>query len=82
MNSADLFGSIGVMLMLMAFMLNIADKLSNDSPLYICLNIIGGAMACYSSIIIKFVPFVVLEGTWTMISIWALYIYFKRDFRK
>lgn len=82
MTASDILGTVGVTLMLVPFILNIADKLSNDSPFYIVLNLIGGACTCAASIIIEFLPFVILEGAWTLISGWALYIYFKRDFRK
>ena len=79
--NTDLVGSIGVAMMLVAFLLNIADKLSNDSPFYICLNLIGAMFACTGAVLIKYVPFVILEGTWALISVWALYVYFKRDFK-
>lgn len=81
MSNADIIGSIGVMLMLVVFLLNIADELSNDSPFYIIMNLIGAGCACFASILIKYIPFIILEGTWCAISIWA-FIYFVRDFRK
>lgn len=80
--TTDIIGSIGVMMMLVVFILNIADKLSNDSPFYILMNLIGSTLACIASIMIKYIPFVILEGTWAIISSWALYVYFTRDFRK
>lgn len=80
--NSDIIGSIGVMMMLVVFILNIADKLSNDSPFYIIMNLIGSSLACAASIMIKYVPFIVLEGTWALISAWALYVYFTRDFKK
>ena len=82
LNNADIIGSIGVMMMLAVFILNIADKLSNDSPFYIIMNLIGSGLACTASVMIKYLPFVFLEGTWCIISCWALYVYFKRDFKK
>ncbi len=82
MELSDLIGTIGVAMMLIVFLLNIADKLHNDHPFYIVMNLIGSSFACTASIMIKYTPFVVLEGTWCIISIWALYIYFKRDYKK
>jgi hypothetical protein len=32
------------------------------------LNFVGGALACYSSYLIHFMPFVVLEGTWSAVA--------------
>ena len=82
MSTSDIIGSIGVVLMLVPFILNIADVLSNDSPFYIVSNLVGSALACTASVMINYLPFVMLEGTWSIVSAWALYIYFKRDFRK
>jgi hypothetical protein len=82
MTDIDLVGSIGVVLMLFAFFLNISDRMSNDHPVYIFCNFLGSAMACYASVVIEYYPFVVLEGTWCIVSSWALYVYFVRDFRK
>ena len=82
MNLADIIGTIGVILMLAVFILNIADKLSNDSPFYIIANLIGGGMACVASIMINYLPFVFLEGTWAIVSAWALFVYFQRDYPK
>ena len=78
MTLSDMIGSAGVVLMLFAFLLNILDKLDNDHPLYIVLNIIGSVLACVASCMIEYEPFIILEGTWALISTWALYDYFKR----
>ena len=82
MSTIDIIGSIGVIFMLIAFFLNIFDKLHNDHPFYIVCNLIGSSMACYASLRIEYYPFVVLEGTWALVSLWALIIYFIRDFPK
>lgn len=72
----DIIGSIGVTLMLVAFLLNIVDKIDNNHIFYILLNFIGGVMACVASCLIKYVPFIILEGTWTLISGWGIYDWF------
>lgn len=79
MNS-EVIGSIGTTLMLTAFLLNILDKLDNNNILYISMNFVGGALACIASWIIDYIPFVILEGTWSIISGWAVYNYFKKLF--
>ena len=61
-------GSMGVGLLLLAFFLNLFKLLMSDSLTYILLNIIGGGLSCYASVLIKFIPFVILEGTWTVIA--------------
>ena len=74
----DIIGSIGVTLMLLAYFLNIIDKIDDDDISYILLNIIGGALAFVASYIINYYPFMFLEGAWTLIGIWGLFDYFKR----
>jgi len=71
-SSATLVGSIGVSLLLLAFFLNLFKLLRVDGYRYIALNMIGGALACLSSWMIDFMPFVVLEGTWAVVAAVAL----------
>jgi hypothetical protein len=68
----DIIGTVGVGLILMAFFLNTAKLIPNNGKLYYVLNILGAAIACYASYLIGYWPFVVLEGTWTLVSIYGL----------
>ena len=63
-----IIGSIGVGLLLIAFFLTLFNLLSPDSLVYIVLNIFGASLSCYASILIQFMPFVILEGTWTAVA--------------
>lgn len=72
MNLSDWIGTTGVTLLLIAFALNIAKKISPESTSYLLLNILGSAMAGISSYMIEFWPFVVLESVWMLASIFAL----------
>lgn len=74
---SDIIGTIGVILMLSVFVLNIADRLHNDSPFYIVPNLIGSGMACAASVMINYLPFVILEGTWCIVSVWAFFVYLQ-----
>lgn len=78
METNELIGSIGVVLMLAAFLLNLLDKLDNDNIFYIILNLVGGVLSCISSIMINFPPFIILEGVWALMSGWAVYDYINR----
>lgn len=79
MNSfADVTGSVGVFILLLAFVLNILNKISRDSRSYILMNIIGAALACYASYLINYIPFIILEGVWTLVSLVALLRYKSR----
>lgn len=72
-------GSVGVGLLLLAYLLNLARRTPQDSKLYAWLNIIGAGLACYSSYLIGFVPFIILEGTWFVVSLIALVKLSKPD---
>lgn len=72
MSLATLVGSVGVGLLLLAFVLNIAGALKAESIPYLGLNLLGAGLACLSSWMIDFMPFVVLEGTWAAATLIAL----------
>ena len=67
-----MIGFLGVSLLLLAFFLNLFKFVRSEAYVYIALNLIGGALACYSSYLIDFMPFVVLEGTWSAVAAVAL----------
>jgi hypothetical protein len=65
-------GSIGVGLLLLAYLLNLIKRVSQSSRSYTMLNVVGAGLACYSSYLINFVPFIILEGVWFVVSAIAL----------
>ncbi len=67
-SQATLIGSLGVALLLLAFLLNVFRLLRVEGYPYIVLNLAGASLACYSSYLIDFMPFVVLEGTWAVVA--------------
>lgn len=73
----DIIGSIGVFILLLAFVLNLLNKISRESISYILMNIIGGGLACLASYLINYLPFIILEGVWTVVSIVALIRYIR-----
>ena len=72
MNYENTIGVIGVGLILMAYFLHTARYIPNNGKLYYVMNIFGAALACYASFLIDYLPFVILEGTWTLVSIYGL----------
>ncbi len=68
----DIIGTIGVGLILVAYFLNTEKLLPKDGKFYYVLNAIGASLACYASLLINYWPFVILEGTWTLVSIYGL----------
>lgn len=79
MTFADWTGSFGVLMILLAFALNITGKLSRNQLSYILLNLIGASLACLASFLIKYIPFIILEGVWALVSAYALYKYFTKN---
>ena len=73
----DIIGSIGVFILLLAFVLNLLNKISGKSLVYILMNIVGAGLACYASYLINYIPFIILEGVWTVVSLIALLRYKK-----
>jgi len=74
----DWIGFTGVFILLLAYLLNLAGKVSKDGLLYIVLNITGAGLACLASYLIHYLPFVLLEATWTLVSLLALVRYWSR----
>jgi len=67
----DLIGLIGVALILFAYFLNTCKYIKQDKLFYV-MNIFGAGLACYASFLINYMPFVVLEGVWLLVSIYGL----------
>lgn len=72
MNFTDWLGFIGVALILLAYFLNITDKIRNKSYTFILLNLIGASLACAASVLLNYLPFIILEGVWAFISLISL----------
>jgi len=73
MNLADWIGSLGVFLILLAYVLNLKGRLRAKALFFILLNLIGAGLACLASVLIEYWPFAILEGCWAIISLWALF---------
>ncbi len=67
----DIIGTIGVGLILLAYCCNTFSLIPKDGLLFFILNIVGAGLACYASVLINYVPFMVLEGVWCIVSIAA-----------
>ena len=72
MNPETMIGSLGVALLLLAFLLNLVRVLTTESYPYAALNFAGASLAGVASYLIGFMPFVVLEGTWAIVAAVAL----------
>jgi len=72
MTTNDIIGSIGVGITLLAYFLSVFSLIQKEGALFFWMNIIGSGIACFASVLIEFWPFVVLEGSWVIISIIGL----------
>ena len=72
MSFAEALGTIGVSLLLIGFFLNLFGLMKRSTLKYVLLNLFGGGLACTASILIEFFPFVILEGTWTLVALVGL----------
>ncbi len=61
---ATAIGSLGVGLLLAAFVLNGLGVLEARGRAYLALNACGAGLACWASALLEFLPFVVLEAVW------------------
>ena len=69
---ATWIGFAGVALLLVAFLVSLVKLMRPDGYPYAALNCVGAALACYSSWLISFMPFVVLEGVWAVVAAAAI----------
>ncbi len=76
MTTPDMIGFAGVALLLLAFALNLLGVLQQSGWLYASLNAVGAGVAAYASWRIDFLPFVILEGVWCVVSLAALIRWF------
>jgi hypothetical protein len=72
MNYNDWVGVAGVGMILLAFFCSTFGLMAANSVPYFILNSVGAGLACYASYLIAYYPFVVLEGTWSIVSLIGL----------
>jgi uncharacterized protein with PQ loop repeat len=79
MNFSEIMGSLGVAILLLAFLLNMLKIIKTESLSYLLLNFIGAGIACFASWLIPYFPFVILEGVWATVSLISLVRFFIVD---
>lgn len=72
MSYNDIIGTIGVGMILLAYFCNTFNWINGKSKIFFLLNIAGAGLACYASWLINYWPFVILEGTWFIVSVFGL----------
>jgi len=59
-----IIGSCGVGLLLLAFVLNMTRRLTENSPAYLLMNLLGAGMAAWYAFAGGVIPLVILEIVW------------------
>jgi hypothetical protein len=72
MSFSSLIGSVGVSMLLVAFFLNLFRRMPRENKVYILLNICGAGLSCYASVLIHYLPFIILEAVWCGVALIAL----------
>jgi len=72
MSTPDIINSLGVSLILLAFLLLTLKKVTPQSVAYNLLNLVGAGLACYGSVLINAMPFVILEAIWCLVAVYGL----------
>jgi hypothetical protein len=78
MTQVDLIGVVGVTILLLAFFLNLTNKIKKDSLLYLIMNFIGASIACFASILMNYLPFIILEGCWALVSAYGIFKFISK----
>ncbi len=73
MKTSDIIASVGVLLLLIAFLLNLLKRIPVESKLYALLNFLGAALCGIAAYMTAFYPFVVLEAVWAAVGLFALF---------
>jgi hypothetical protein len=69
MKLSDIIASTGVIILLIAFLLNLYKKLPAQSRWYSGMNFLGAGLCGFSSYMISFYPFVILESIWAAFAL-------------
>ena len=67
-----IFGILGMLLLLLAFALNLLKKVTEHSISYILLNIFGAGISAYYAYTLVAVPFIILESVWALFAVYKL----------
>ncbi|MEO8765570.1 MAG: hypothetical protein ABI416_14825 [Ginsengibacter sp.] len=74
---SDWIGSIGVAILLLAFVLILTSKISKDGTVYLFMNFAGSSLAAVASYLIHYVPFIILEFAWMLASLFGIWKFYR-----
>ena len=62
----------GAILVLIAFAANQLERMERESMVYQLLNLIGGTALCIAAVASRQYGFILLEGCWSLVSLWTV----------
>lgn len=68
----DILGWIGAIILLLAYTLNILQKLDNNSNSFLIINLLGAALLTINAYSTGSYPFLVVNLFWVLVSIYQL----------
>ena len=71
-------GIAGMLLLLLAFALNLARILTQEAFINIILNIIGAGFSVYYAVSLSAVPFIILESVWGLFAAYKLILVMRK----
>ena len=77
MNGSDWVGSLGVAILLVAFLLMLLNKVSKEGMVYLSMNVLGSGLAAIASWMIHYTPFLILELAWMVSSLYGIWMHFR-----
>ncbi len=73
MGFSDWIGSVGVAILLIAFILILINKISKNGITYLLMNFVGSGLAAIASYLIHYIPFIILEAAWMLASLFGIW---------
>lgn len=70
---------VGAILILAAFTAQQLQRLDAETKTYQMLNLIGGFCLCTAAIAVRQYGFIMLEGSWTVVSAWGVWRVVRRS---
>jgi hypothetical protein len=68
----DILGWVGAIILLLAYTLNILQKLDNDSNSFLIINLLGASLLTINAYSTESYPFLVVNLFWVLVSIYQL----------
>lgn len=72
LNLIDVMGWVGAIILLVAYTLNIAQKLENDSTYFLSINLLGALLLTINAYSTESYPFLVVNLFWVLVSTYQL----------